>query len=312
MGNYLYNGHKMPASTSGLTSDYPYATILRYSGLDFESKPDSYYMLSVMDKMGYYGQGVQTTDGEYLMQYYGIILSDSYETTNPGDRFNVKKWTCYAGDSEWKYLPVEAGLTTHIGLTEIQVDNGWSFEIIWTNVDILDKDGNLFLAASEPEEVVVPSEAFNLKDFLTFLSAGLCNPQIPVNKKIEVLDNEWPITWDYPAILDNNRIEMMDSGCAVKVSSLVPQEADYERLVVEITENGVTSTLKFAELFLQQTNGDIISFEDDAKTLDFSCYVVRTEGEMAGMTFPTRGIYTVCLYSDTAAKKFALKMTEVS
>ena len=179
-------------------------------------------------------------------------------------------------------------------------------DMVWHSV-INDQDGNAYYAASADPS---PSSTFDFNSWLYGFALGLSGENLPFGVRKDILDDEWPITWDYPAILDNNRIEMTDSGCAVKVSSLVPQEADYERLVVEITENGVTSMLKFAELFMKQTNGDILSFEDDAKTLDFSCYVVRKEGEMAGLTFPTRGIYPGYLYSDISAKKFTMRMTE--
>lgn len=127
MANYLYNGVRLPKLPEWDKSKYPYALIIHYpyndgtsySILNVFSKPFS--AIDLTEKYGYVSVQVVEDGGTYL------------------------EWAFTSGtDTQWRTAnsPVTSD-TWESRTTKVQ----------WTNTDILEPDGTLHLAASEPVPV---------------------------------------------------------------------------------------------------------------------------------------------------------------
>ena len=84
----------------------------------------------------------------------------------------------------------------------------------WTNTDLYDEDGNLFLSAA--------GKKFPLREWLSWRIYGLCSRPLPMSQKQDVLDNEWPIEWTSTVVANNATKGVSDGYTFVKVSHLTP------------------------------------------------------------------------------------------
>ena len=105
----------------------------------------------------------------------------------------------------------------------------------WTNTDLFDEDGNLFLSAA--------GKKFPLREWLSWRIYGLCSRPLPMSQKQDVLDNEWPIEWNTLEVA-NNLVRATDNVGRelIKISNLTATIEEVSRVVLTATArvNGVT------------------------------------------------------------------------
>lgn len=126
MAYYLYNGVELPALPEWDKETHPYA-VIRVATFALFTKA----LL-------------------YIMQDFHLYDADSFQSTT-GDMVCSITWTTANGmdtDAEWSEFG-ETGTST-FGLAET----------IWSNFDIYNEDGTLYLAASEPVPVSTPNAAY--------------------------------------------------------------------------------------------------------------------------------------------------------
>lgn len=283
MAKYLYNGYELPKLPEWNRQAYPYAVILKFRDTDYgDTTLADNFVLYALDKMGYSGSGTWYTNGAYLDAYSGIILAPTYDVFLDGSRFLYDSWNAYQPSENWDVSGT--GEENHyIGLSDKEkVASGAVFEIIWSNYDILDESGNVYLAASEPvsSEPVAPSDP--LKDWLIGLALELARETRPISLK-DVFDDEWPIQWKHPDIETN----ATKSGQSVKISNIIIPESDYANLVLDIKKNGVTTTYRYSETTQSYATVDYIKLYNSEQDADLTLFNVKKLGSV----FPKTGMY---------------------
>lgn len=153
---YLYNGVKLPALPEYDQSVYPYVILQR---------------IPMTDGYAYYFTGRATpftrADDYTIEQPDGttVLLTDVMNLYDPEGCFE------YLLEDGWIYLGNPSQVVS--SATEV---------IFWTNTDIYEDDGSVFLAGSEP----VQASTFDLKSWLTGFALGFSGKPLPLNtgKKI--------------------------------------------------------------------------------------------------------------------------------
>ena len=161
----------------------------------------------------------------------------------------------------------------------------------WTNTDLYDEDGKLFLSAA--------GKKFPLREWLSWRIYGLCSRPLPMSQKQDVLDNEWPIEWNTLATANNISGDYMGFKM-IKISNLL---ANYgtETLSVIATVDGVSNELPCAKI--DSTNDPEVGFsvfyvnnnDKLAAVFLFYCVFSINEGEFM---FPESGTY--CFVTDVS------------
>ena len=149
-------------------------------------------------------------------------------------------------------------------------------------------DGELVLQPSP-----APRRAFCLVSWLTAIALRMMEKP---STKIPKYDTRWPIEFSYPAVVNNQNITAVDKPNIILVSPLTVNREDYEKLVWDVTENGVTTTQRYEGIFLQ---------ENDVDFLLKGPYIVRKAGTAINVTFPQTGIYWS--YGGTTPRKYCLR-----
>lgn len=119
MANYLYNGIELPALPEWDKEKYPYAYIFKIRSLD---RYELCFLASQLVHNGGDSILVDTPTDEGIAQYAYRFLPSS--------------------DTDWVHIDdvvFESGNIVHL--------------LRWTNHDVCDEDGNVFMAASEPVPV---------------------------------------------------------------------------------------------------------------------------------------------------------------
>ena len=222
-----------------------------------------------------------------------LIVIDS-----PGSTVLACKYATNFEVGMWdKYLPVyPQGLTYNVYI------HGLS-QLVWTNTDICRDSGKVVF------EYVPPIKFCDIKGWLTGFFLAMAGKPQPVTIRDVIYDNEWPITWSYPEMLANFKSHIAAaSAYLVKVSDLVPTKEEVENMVLDVTENGLTSTLKFEET-LTLYGIEFITMCNDSG-VEYSLYVVHTADNSISSMFPTTGIYVEENCVDTSEKKYTLRLAE--
>ena len=121
MANYLYNGINLPARPEWDSENYPYACI-SYS-------------------LTYYHLYIST-----VKQYMGEDGSTHWAASGTYTRYRVRP---SAGETEWTLMEEESEITS----TNVGSDYNIGSNVKWANFDVLNEDGTLYLAASDPIEL---------------------------------------------------------------------------------------------------------------------------------------------------------------
>ena len=139
---YLYNGVRLPALPDWDKERYPYAFI---------------YIVTLDGTTGVHTLVVSSSS----VMYYdgnGIICPSA----NVGQRYTVsgEAWATAARSDDFY----------------IQRDN--LIYTVWSNFDVLNADGSVYVAASEPVH-----DKFAIRDWLGWLIAGLCSRPLPLGAR---------------------------------------------------------------------------------------------------------------------------------
>lgn len=193
---FLYNGVELPALPEWDKTVYPYAFIYIVT-LDGTT---GVYTLVVSSSsvMGYDGNGIICPSATVGQRY--TVSEDSWAAASASDDFYIKR------------------------------DN--LIYTVWANFDVLNSDGSVYVAASEPVPV---AGKFPLREWVGWLIAGLCSRPLPVRMQTnqDVLDNEWPIEWSTIATA-NNSVYSEEAGIKfIKISdlTLTLEEVDATTLI---------------------------------------------------------------------------------
>lgn len=145
----------------------------------------------------------------------------------------------------------------------------------WTNTDLYDEDGNLFLSAA--------GKKFPLREWLSWRIYGLCSRPLPVRMQTnqDVLDNEWPIEWSTIATANNSAA--MVPGLIVKFSDIVLSVDEIVRmtLTASIMVDGVSYECTDSHSTDPEVHDSIITFGK----------ILMYDGVKVGLVF-------ACLLSD--------------
>lgn len=153
MGNYLYNGIELPKLPEWDKSEWPYSLIFGQ-----EHKGEIYYTLVLMKKRPEYG-AIYT--GE----------STIHTVLAKGETFYTYDYLANIKFSDAWYLIGEQTYTNE----EYDYYYLSFIDVIWTDTDILQSDGTVYLAASEP----VPVITYDKRSFLSGMAMGLCGKGDP-------------------------------------------------------------------------------------------------------------------------------------
>lgn len=125
---------------------------------------------------------------------------------------------------------------------DIQLDKPFH----WTSHDILNEDGSVYLAASEPIPVnpVTPSKPFCLRSWLTGFALGLAGKAIPFVKEYPQPDDPFPIEWNNMAIKNNTSIEL-EGTSVFKISDSIPTSDELTNCII-VGSNSEMGSLTFA------------------------------------------------------------------
>ena len=196
---YLYNVVKLPALPEWDKTVYPYAFIYAI-GTNGDGVSSEVYTLiiSASNQMVYDSIGIG-----FRYDAIGITKAVSTDGTEWVDR------TYDSGGSEYFYVKREEP-------TDILY-----IRVAWANFDVLNANGSVYVAASEPVPVV---EKFPIREWIGWLLAGLCSRPLPIGMQTnqDVLDNEWPIEWTSTVVANNATKGVSDGYTFVKVSHLTP------------------------------------------------------------------------------------------
>lgn len=123
MSNYFYNSIELPALPDWDKEKYPYAVIYSH---------DTTCHLVVFQSPAAYGE--VGTNGNATL--YGLQFGDSvsYKAT----------------DTAWKPSTAITRIVIYMGTLHM------GYKLCWSNYDILNEDGTIYLAASDPIPVVEP------------------------------------------------------------------------------------------------------------------------------------------------------------
>lgn len=155
--------------------------------------------------------------------------------------------------------------------------NMYVYPIIWANADIMNDDGTLYLAASEPAQPSEAGDAAAVFDRLTFLSglaAGLCGRGVPAFEA----QTKTAISWNG----DTAGLVTSSIGLIYKVSNLAPTKEEVETLEAD----GTVRAYRISEDILMEFSGALIYAA--------GCYVCSEANhtlETPGVNFPETGIY---------------------
>ena len=168
---FLYNGVKLPALPEWDKTVYPYAFI---------------YIVTLDGTTGVYTLVVSSSS---VMGYdgNGIICT----AANVGQRYTVsgEEWAAAAGSDDF-YIKRDNLIYT-----------------VWANFDVLNSDGSVYVAASEPVPVV---EKFPIREWIGWLLAGLCSRPLP-------LSVVYPDAWLVDGILYIKDADAFQDGTILEV-----------------------------------------------------------------------------------------------
>lgn len=160
---FTYNGIALPPLPEWDREAYPYAYITQQ--LDYP--PALFAILYAVDRPGYLDTGshklhsLDSAGGDATIQYCKWVVALNEDAADALQNLGRP------GITTTVWMP-EAGGETSSGLSMIHGP-------YWTNAELLDQDGNVFLAASDP----VPVWAFCDQSFRTGLSLGLSGTARP-------------------------------------------------------------------------------------------------------------------------------------
>lgn len=171
------------------------------------------------------------------------------------------------------------------------------FPIFWANYNVLNADGTLYLAASEPVPVAVTTydPASMLMGWMVGRRiAGLRGEKKQVSAT-GVYDDEFPIQWNSLAVADNVKVDLgSDSQVLLKVSNLAPtadelQSCEYTMVLGEDTYTGSCTGIESADDITVAVYNDIGGFVLAS---------VSAPMEFDGLVFPESGLYWATVIGD--------------
>ena len=272
---------KVPALPEWDKVRYPHAIIAKYV-----YKELNVYSLLYSDSP-FVQYELMDDDGDFLL---GRQCCNAYGTTAHGcvyiDTFGRAIWSAAGLLSDQIRISYDYIVDTHT-------------EIIWCT-GIYNEAGELVKTPS----TIIPE--FPLKTWLTALVLGLAEPQRPISTAKPIYDNEWPVEWSFPGLLGNYNVPILSDGvpvhCLIKVSDLIPAAEEWEKLELDITENGVASTYRYLTqaaplVVLQNDAGDSINLD-----------IISEPTTIFGINYEQPGIYCQFVYGDTTEKEFSLRL----
>ena len=164
-----FNGYNLPDMPEYIRGKYPYAVIVYEENSLFESLTgvvDKYYALYVMDQPCYVGTiSHADDDGTVLYSYYGLITSPNMYADDA--RFTYCRWTANLGNTAWS-LSQDSKTDSYIELDGETITG----KIVWTNYDIMDEAGNVYMAAmKEPPR----AGQYNLAQWIAAYMIGVAD-----------------------------------------------------------------------------------------------------------------------------------------
>ena len=272
-----YNGYILPALPEWIRAKYPYAFI----GKNALFNPSYYYLVAV-DKVGYIGMygGEDMFGPGYTLGAYG--LGDSEKLLTRCDWFvaanseaieDIEDTFPGITDTEWlldkeNYKNVSCG--------------GTSQNIIWSNHDILNEDGTLRIAASDPIPVEEETPTVMLLGWL-------------VGRQIAGQRSK-PRTDVWETIIDKEVTQTADTGYVALVVSDYLAEPFKAGDNVRCTVDGVTETYVADGNSLGATIGSVaavLAGEGDYYFTDMSAGLGSGVGNVAQCGFRNDGTHHI-------------------
>ena len=260
MANYLYNGVELPDINEVWTDKetYPYACISYVS--------EMYYL---------------------AISSCTWIWDHSYETLSNAIAGSAKVYAIGSSETEWTF-GAEA--------TFDDTGNGHSLldNPIWTNHDILNADGTVYLAASDPVPVEEPTSTFDQQSFLMGLACGLLGKGLPKMIGEEPEDDpesEWPISWNTVEIASNPVQVTLDGTTFVKVSDYIPTKEELSSISLSVEQSG-TYYITLPCTGVQEFDCGFMAMYNDY----YPVLSVTSAGENAD--FPETGFYVLAMEED--------------
>lgn len=223
---FLYNGVKLPALPEWDKTVYPYAFIYIVT-LDGTT---GVYTLVVSSSsvMGYDGNGIICPSATVGQRY--TVSEDRWAAAAASDDFYIKR------------------------------DN--LIYTVWANFDVLNSDGSVYVAASEPVPV---ADKFPLQGWLNWHVIGLCSRPLPLSKKnlvghlyngvaLSVLPEYDKTAYPY-AIIIKTTVSGLENPYALYICS-TPFYIHPDGVVITLSSsaNSVYVTIPYASLWVSGTS----------------------------------------------------------
>jgi hypothetical protein len=147
MANYYYNGVKLPEIPKMDSDVYSYALLIRYT----ENIP---YQVAWCEARPYVNSDNELVLTEKLEQ---SVLLRKYTRLAHYNYYNIESDTEGVEDT----IGWDAAPTVDSGVSQKTIDPSLVF---WTNTDILNADGSVYLAASDPVPEPTPQDFYIVKN----------------------------------------------------------------------------------------------------------------------------------------------------
>lgn len=293
MANYLYNGTKLPEAPEHDETIYPHLAIANNTSMNM-------YILVLMTKPGYVG-----TDGYIKCSEAATVVT----------------YVCSKGDATWTEYQTDEYEADH------GVANTSTMVPIWSNTDVLNEDGTLYLAATEPIAAMIINNDFwngvacglgssaiaNFTDTTPFGKGYIIGTYLKAVRPrvVNVLDNEWPIEFSVFAVANNSTKMDLDGIPLIKVSDLAPTFAEISaiasiKLVASL--DGMTQELILSKYMASPVVDGVTAAVFLQMQMNIGAYLVSVSQEnvgvdINGITFPEAGLYVsdfTVMYPDIA------------
>ena len=271
----VYSGSKFPVPPKEWSREvYPHAMVVDTTGGG----------KFVYSKSPFIFTELNSTYNEIKSSEGAVVFYHEYDGQNP-------KWgeqtvcTDSGGYSVWAYT-----------------SSSGTYPVLW-HTGLYSESGSVVVTAS-PAIKVLPVV---LKDFVFGHAIGLAGEVFPFSKKHPVYDNEWPIGWSYPATLANHMVALPESY-HIKVSDLIPDQSEWEKLALEITKDGTTSVYRYT-YSLPFSDLSYVSLQNDAEETILLSFVHKPT-TFLNSTYTKTGIYYNQEFADTAKKEYNLYISD--
>lgn len=305
MGNMLYNGAELPDINTVWTDKetYPYACIVYVAGGGAELGVPGADLasLQLFEVRG------SVVDGSLFVE--GHFWYRGYSWTNSQEIVDV-----YAA----------AGITGQVNtwfLIEDYNESDTFFAVpTWSSYDILNADGSVYLAATDPVDPNAPTPTYDRTAFLSGMAMGLCgkgNPAFEASdtftkgylvgaalrrKRVivetDVLIDSLPIQWNSAEVTNNTKVTF--GGVPfVRISNLYADDEGDVRTnagSLLVTMGGMTITAPLVSVTAYNDNTIFMAGYNVNGENIYALSIGADNVTFNGTTFPKKGVYVPDVY----------------